>query len=214
MGIKPFILFLEDYLPDEIIPRQGKGKTFSVENEGVFLKLVCTGMRPLILNKKIVITERDLQAVGLYLAEGQIYVNPHNKVHHSGEIEFANSDVYCMNVVCDLLEKFSVKRSDLSWKMDINKKFLERRADACNHWIRRVKIRPEKQRVKWLNVTGTDRYYTPKTSKNGCLQVYYYSTFLRSIFINFCFKLFDELVENEEKEKNCCDSFRIFCRRR
>jgi len=202
MKIKNFKIELENYLPNSIIPKQGNEKTLTIKKEGNFLKIYCKYYKyPIILKNNIILSEKDLQAIGLYLAEGEIYVNLDRKIHHSGEIEFANSNLYCSRIVCDLLEKFSIKRSELSWKIDLNKKFLKIKPSVCNYWIKNLGVILDKRRGKWLNVTGTNNYKTPKSSKYGCIQVYYYSTILRSIFINFCFKLFDEFIDKQEREK-------------
>jgi len=195
-------LEIKEFLPFKIIPKMGSSKELKLyENKSQFL-LKTDKCRFFILNKKIILDKSDLVAIGLYIAEGDKYINLDRKYHHSGEAAFVSNEKNCLNLIIDLFEKLGIPRDRLKWKIGLNIKHSLDKEKLFNYWIDQLKLNQRNNRPGWLYRTGSlDTKLNFYSSKNGCLHIIYGSVIFRNILLNFIDKIFDLCIENKLKKE-------------
>lgn len=202
------IINLKDYIPLEVIPRQGNVKPLNVIEGHSSLQLNARNCRKsLILPKFIEFNDNDFMAIGLYLAEGQKFVNLDRKTHHTGEIDFAMSELNCLELFCNFIEKIGISRTELKIcvNLNINFKYQISEEEVLDYWIKslnltRASLRPT-SRVSYTGTQG--KKISTCTGKHGCLHLTYASIIFRSFFLNFINKIFDEAIASKNISVIC-----------
>ncbi|MAG52519.1 MAG: hypothetical protein CMH62_00985 [Nanoarchaeota archaeon] len=155
---------LMKYIPNKIIPKQGNLKEFSISEHNSNLLLFYKGCRKKILLPRFVnLSEEDFVAIGLYLAEGQKYVNLDKKYHHSGEIDFSNSELISLELFCKFIKKLNISSKEFRWEIVLNvkRKFIDKSL-LLNYWVENLNLDFEKRRPKSVRYSGS-LFTNPKT---------------------------------------------------
>ena len=201
---KVMLIDLLNYLPKEIIPKQGAIKILEFYSEKNKLILKSKHCKKIIINRYLNLSEKDLIAFGLYLAEGQKFVNLERKIHHTGEISISYSDLEGLELFCQLLEKIGIERNSLKIQIDfnINLKNKISKEGLINYWLNSLNLfkkslRPN-FRVRYTSKIG--QKIRTCTGKYGCLNISFASTIFRSFFLNFINKLFLDFLNNKNKD--------------
>lgn len=194
---------IKNYLPETIIPKKGKNKKLKVYAfKDRFLLTTKRCRKSIILPRIFNLDDKDLISLGLYLAEGQKYINLDHNYHHSGEIVFSNSELISLKLFLKLMKKFGISASEFRWTISLNVNFKDKvcKKELFNYWTKHLGLIPSKARLVWLFYSGTLNKPIPSTTrKYGCLNLCYSSTVFRNFFLFFINKIFDEIILTKNK---------------
>ena len=187
------VITLSDYLPDLVIPKQGRSKVLRVKSSKRKLLLSCKKSRKNIsISKEITLSNSDFVAIGLYLAEGYTKVNKKAIYNHDGSVTFVGSYKEMLIPFCDLLAKLGVQKRYLKWRVGINVNIEKRDSKILYYWSREINLSIYNLRTSSIYRTGTLGKSTIRSGKNGCVHIFYPSVVFRSFFIYFIHKIFEE----------------------
>lgn len=200
------IISTRDYLPNQILPRYGNVKrelvVKPINNSYILTAYRCR--KEINIPKKISLNNKDLIAIGLYLAEGK-KERPHKnkKSNHNGEISFDSSDVNSLNLVCKLLEKFGIKREEIRTTLDLNVNYRKELSEyqLSKYWMAKLKLNPHNKRKLWLRYKGVEGGRLSKNSSHrGCIKLSFASVIFRNIFIPFTENFFKNMLNKKDKQ--------------
>lgn len=195
-------LNLKEFCPAKIIPKQGELKKLSVVTNGINLILKTSHCKEITIPHHICLDENSFIAIGLYFAEGTKYINLDKKTKHCGEIAFANSELNCILLVCELLDRLGINLASIKWKVGINVNYKNEidKENLFNYWTSKTNLSKNSSRPKWLYYSGRiNGRLSNNTSKYGCFHIFYSSVIFRNFFLNFIQKIFEDSIKNKSK---------------
>ena len=190
------------YIPNRIIPKRGSFKELNVDLYKDKIILYSKRCRKKIrLSKKIGLTEDDIVGIGLYLSEGQKYVNFGRSYNHSGEIDFSNGQLVCFKPFLSLMSKFGIFSRDFKWRIDLNINYsYMREIDLTNYWVDNLDLEVMNSRPRRIYYTGKKRTkLTSLNSKYGCLHILYSSVIFRNFLLNFVNRFLEDSIRTKDK---------------
>tara|TARA_Y100000310_G_C20597192_1_gene771127 strand:+ start:93 stop:992 length:900 start_codon:yes stop_codon:yes gene_type:complete len=195
---------VKNIIPKQLIPRSGKLKKINFKKLNGNYSLTSPRCQEVVLPTEIYLESADYVAIGLYLAEGTKYFNLTNIIKHCGEIAYVNSYPECINPIINLLNKFNIKSSDLKWKIGLNINFKSNinSNTLIKYWIKNTNIELRNSRPQTIYYSGkVGGKISNNTNKYGCLHIYYASTILRGVFLNFINVIFNHCINAKSKDK-------------